>query len=520
MKDRGIAGIMLSAMSSGSGKTVLCTALALAFKKRGINTQVLKCGPDYIDPLLHKRVLEETADDKAPLPGGCNIDPFLQGFRDTLSALLLQGIGERSSQAGPGLVILEGVMGYYDGIGGGTKNSSWEIAGLTDTPVILVIRPSGAGITLAALIKGMLTFREDSKISGVILNDCKKSLYDYLKPVIERETGIPVLGFMPHFREAEIDSRHLGLAAVSKEDTRGLSERFELLSDRLAETVDLDGILKLSAGPGSGDIYTLTHASPDLPEGQANEGPAFEDKSLRPKVVRGIRIAIAWDDAFCFYYRTSLRALEEAGAELVFFSPIKDEKLPPGIFGLYLGGGYPELHLEGLSKNRSMIKSISAAFYAGMPMIAECGGFMYLHKGVSGLKAPGAHAADRFELTGVIGGDAFYAGSLQRFGYVRLKGEDSMLFRNGEEIPAHEFHYYKSTADCDTGLKCLKARKERAGETSTGSEWIAGFYSDRLYAGFPHMDLSFRPVSGSHTAETLGERFVKRAEEFKSCGDR
>ncbi len=223
---------MISAMQSASGKTVVTALLALSYRKMGMDVRVFKCGPDYIDPLLHNAVLSDER------PGGLNIDLFLQGKQKALENF------KRLSE-GADLAVLEGVMGYYDGMGGSFLNSSYEIAALTDTPVILVIRPSGIGNTLCALLSGMLSYRADSHIAGVILNDCKPSLYEYLKPMIEENTGLKTLGYLPGLEEASIDSRHLGLSVALKTDRQGLWERFSSLSESISDTIDLRGILEI-----------------------------------------------------------------------------------------------------------------------------------------------------------------------------------------------------------------------------------------------------------------------------------
>ncbi len=243
-----------------------------------------------------------------------------------------------------------------------------------------------------------------------------------------------------------------------------------------------------------------------------------------------IRIAVAYDDAFCFYYRTSLEALRKAGAKLLFFSPIEDKTLPSGISGLYLGGGYPELFLSELSSNESMRKSILSALSAGLPAIAECGGFMYLHSGIFDI------SGKYYEMAGFIDGNAYYTGALKRFGYIWLSSEkDSMLFKRGERIPAHEFHYYESTV-LGEDLIAIKARaldekeddnvgnagdiretdnikgaggikgRENFGEIGFTKQITMGYSNEALYAGFPHLELSGELP--------LAERFIEKAREY------
>ncbi|MCR4656278.1 MAG: hypothetical protein K5770_08640 [Lachnospiraceae bacterium] len=211
---------------------------------------------------------------------------------------------------------------------------------------------------------------------------------------------------------------------------------------------------------------------------------------------RKVKIAVAYDDAFGFYYRTGLEALKKAGAELLFFSPIEDKELPSGISGLYLGGGYPELFLKELSENKGMKGSILSALNSGLPAVAECGGFMYLHSGIYDV------SGEYYEMTGFIDGSVYYTGALRRFGYVWLSSDkDSMLLKKGERVPAHEFHYYESTAP-GGDFYSIKAGSGAGAEKKTPM----GYTNGVLYAGFPHLELSGElPLAG---------RFVERAEEY------
>ncbi len=435
---------MISAMNSGSGKTVLTSGLLKALQKRGLKPEEFKCGPDYIDPMFGRRVLGIPCK---------NLDLFLQG-EEGLKRTLSSQIGE--------IGILEGAMGYFDGIGGGSEGSAWQIAAMTDTPVILVLRPSGVGITLAAQVKGLMNFRQPNQIAGLILNDCKESLYSYLKPILERECGLPLLGYLPTLPEAVFDSRHLGL--VTADELEDFDERIEKIAETLEEYCNLDQILELAR-----------EAEPE----------EFWDKQKETSCT----IAIARDKAFCFYYEENLRALERAGAKLVYFSPLKDSKLPEAD-GLYLGGGYPELYAKELGENASMRQSILEKLENGLPYLAECGGFLYLQKSLG-----------NEPMVGLFPGEGFETKRLQRFGYLHLKADkDSMLFRAGEEIPAHEFHYW----DCSENGQDLKAEKPN------GRSWECGYCSLQGYVGFPHLHFGGKIP--------LAERFVAAAEAYGKKG--
>ena len=421
--------IMITAMHSGAGKTVITCSLLVALKKRGMDVHAFKCGPDYIDPMFHTGVLG--------IPSR-NLDLFLQGRDAVRSAVALHG-GE--------IAVLEGAMGYYDGLNGTDEASAFALADVLSCPAVLVVRPQGSMLTLAAQIRGLAAFRSESHLAGILLNGCRESLAGSLTPVLERETGLPVLGFMPPMEEAVLESRHLGLLTAGEIDN--LTERFEVLSAQMERTVDLDALLDLAS-------------------------PYLAEKPEKKKAARACTIAVAKDEAFCFCYADSLEALENDGAELVFFSPLRDHILPEGIGGLYLCGGYPELYAARLSENTAMRQSICSAVSGGLPTVAECGGFLYLQQMLEN------EGKESFPMCGCLPGTGFQTKSLQRFGYEWLAAEkDSLLFRKGEKIPAHEFHYWDSTEN-GSDLYVVKPN---------GKTWRCGYTSKSLYAAFPHLHL-------------------------------
>ena len=439
--------LMISAMGSGSGKTVLTSGLLAALTRRGVGCEAFKCGPDYIDPMFHARVLG--------IPSR-NVDIFLQGFG---------GAGRTLAAQTRPFALIEGAMGFYDGVSGTTEASAWELAKTQNIPVILAVRPGGSSVTLAAQLRGMLAFRTPSPVAGMILTDCRSMLYEHLRPILERETGLPVLGYLPPMAEAALESRHLGLRTA--DEVEDLQARFRAIGEQLEKTVDIDRLLSLAAESG-----------PIAPSAAKPE----------PTCV----IAVARDEAFSFYYQDSLDALERAGAEIRFFSPLRDDDLPP-CGGLYLGGGYPELYARALSENVSMRRSIREAVRTGLPTLAECGGFLYLQEALEdgeGVPHP---------MAGVLPGKGIKTGRLQRFGYAWLTPEtDSMLFRAGERIPVHEFHYWDST----------KNGAALPVEKPDGRHWRCGFTSPTLYAGFPHLHL------GGELP--LAERFAEAAKKERS----
>ena len=421
---------LVAAPCSGSGKTTLTCALLAALKRRGADPCAFKSGPDYIDPMFHRAVLGVESH---------NLDLFFSA-PDTVRALYAQGA------AGHGAAVCEGAMGFYDGLGGVTDTASaWHLADTLGLPVLLVVPAKGASLTLAAQINGLKTFRTPSRIVGVLLNDCTSALYKMLKPMLERETGLPVLGHLPRLPEASIESRHLGLKTAG--EIAGLQQKIALLADALV----LDWV----------QFQALTDRPAPLAQ-PAARAPART------------RIAVAQDEAFCFAYAETLDALRDAGAELVFFSPLRDAALPENIGGLYLPGGYPELYAAQLAENRTLRGQLREVVHAGMPCIAECGGFMYLTESIAG------HA-----MVGALPGDCFDTGKLTRFGYITATArEGSLLCRAGEQVPMHEFHHW------DTPLPGSAFLAEKP----SGKQWRCAYATDTLYAGFPHFHFYAKPV--------------------------
>lgn len=424
---------MVAAPSSGSGKTAVTCALLALLARRGLAPCAFKCGPDYIDPMFHRSVLGVESH---------NVDLFFSS-----ESFLRQHYARHC--AGHRAVVCEGVMGFYDGVGGTTSQASaWHVAHTLDVPVLLVIRPRGASLTLAAQIRGLCAFREQSYIRGLFLNDCSPMLYRSLAPMLEKETGLPVLGYLPHREEAAFESRHLGLYTAG--EIRDLQQRISLLADLLEQNLDFTRFSSLFCTPEPVDTDLISQNIPTI-----------------------TRLAIASDQAFCFCYEETKEALRAAGAELVPFSPLTDTQLPENIGGLYLPGGYPELYANELAKNEPMLYAIREAVENGMPTVAECGGFLYLGQhleGSDGISYP---------MAGVLPGDGVRKEKLTRFGYAFLTSQsDSLLFSAGEQIPVHEFHYWDST---ENGAAFL------AQKPVTGRSWSCGFATPTLYAGFPHL---------------------------------
>ncbi len=430
-----IPRILLAAGASGSGKTLITCGLLQALVNRNLTVASFKCGPDYIDPMFHSRVIGAKS---------ANLDTFFTSPEVTRYLL-------SENAANCEIAVMEGVMGYYDGVAGTTTQASaYDLASVTDTPVILIVNSKGMSVSLAAYIKGFAEYRKDSHIKGVILNQMSPMLYPRMKELLEKETGLSVLGYVPKVEDCVIESRHLGL--VLPDEIPQLRERLQKLAKILEDTLEIDEILKLAA-----DASEVQAAEPRI---------SFH---LQKKV----RIGVAEDEAFCFYYKDNFRFLKSMGAELVTFSPMRDEHLPENLKGLILGGGYPELNAKELEANVSMREDIRRALNDGMPCLAECGGFMYLHDEMEAMDGNSYHMA------GVISGRAYRTQRLNRFGYVTLTQKKEVFGMNDMGgIPAHEFHYFDSE-NCGDDFDAKKPASHR--------KWNCIHGTDTMMAGFPHL---------------------------------
>ena len=359
-----IPGILFAAASSGCGKTTITCGALRAWQRKGLKIKAWKCGPDYIDPMFHKQVLG--------IPGG-NLDSFFLS-KEALKAQYQQ------KNVGFDLAVMEGVMGYYDGLGGiSTQASTYEVAQAVDVPVILILDGKGASLSLAAMLRGFLQYQKDSHIVGVILNRTSPMIGARLKPVLEAE-GVKYLGCVPVSKEIQFDSRHLGL--VMPEEVPQIQKQLDEIADLLEESVDLDGILELARSYAekveNNEDAGLAKCQTSQVAMETRAAGSFTE-SRNP-----LRIAVARDEAFCFYYQENMEILESLGVELIPFSPIHDQELPAKVSGVILGGGYPENYAKALSENTSMLASIRQAWENKMPFFAECGGFLYLHRELEG----------------------------------------------------------------------------------------------------------------------------------------
>lgn len=460
---------MIAAPKSGSGKTMITCALLQLLKASGKNVLSYKCGPDYIDPMFHKKVLGVPSK---------NLDTFFTDEKTTVQLFL-------DERADGDFAVLEGVMGLYDGLGGiYEQGSSYHLAKVTQTPIILVVDAKGMGKSVLALIAGFLQYDTQHLIKGVLLNRMSKGYYDIIKPLIEKELSVKVVGYFPEQKDIGLSSRHLGL--VMPDELSDIKKQLNETADRLKKTIDMDLFIDIAEAAdeigdsGNADVYN-----------EKNIGNCDQNEFSQNKAINTVNIAVAMDEAFCFYYEDNLRMLEKCGAQLLYFSPLHDTSLPEDCDAMLLGGGYPELYAKELSENISMRKSIKTAFEAGLPTVTECGGFMYLHTYIHNQNCV-------FDMAGALDGGCHFKGKLVRFGYIELAEKYSNFLPPNEKIKAHEFHYYDST---DNGADCI------ATKPATGRSYDCVISHDNYWLGFPHLYYPSNP----HFAESL----VRKAYEYR-----
>lgn len=474
-----IPRLMIAAPGSGSGKTLVTCGLLRLLQRKNLHPAAFKCGPDYIDPMFHRQVLG--------IPSR-NLDTFFspedsENAANTTAATLARAVAKN----GAGIAVIEGVMGYFDGTGAsGMEASSFDLAQQTDTPVILTLNAKGMSRSVVALLRGLVDYeKENRRIRGVILNRISPGMFPVMKKWIEEDTDLKVIGYLPQDDSLSWGSRHLGL--LQPEELTGLQEQIDHLADTLENTIDQEALLDLastapairtpseSAGKKA-DIALTSSGASEKSEKKAD--PAGE-KQIVP------RIAVARDEAFSFYYEDNLEMLQECGAELVFFSPVHDRTLPAAD-GLLLGGGYPELHAQALAQNEEMKAQICECAAKGMPLLAECGGFMYLQENlVLADRTAGKDGADQktWKMCGLLPGTCRMTDKLVRFGYIELEKKDGQsgeagCLKEGHRIRGHEFHYFDST---DNGNACTARKPGRR------RSWDCMVVQDNIMAGFPHL---------------------------------
>jgi len=462
-------GFLIAAPQSGSGKTTVSLAIMAAFARRGLTVAPFKCGPDFIDPGYHQAVTGCTS---INLDGWMCPEEFVrQTFLTKLAGL-----------TGPVIAVIEGVMGLFDGIGSSrSEGSSAQIAAITGAPVVLVVNAKGMAASAAALVTGFAGFDPHVKLAGVIFNNIGSDSHGRLlsEAVAAHCPGIICFGCIPRDESLNIPSRHLGLVTAGDNPLSG--EFIDRLADMAERCLDLDGLsrLGLDSTQSADDNALLSDGVKQL-------------SGARPPVT----LAVARDPAFCFMYEDNLRLLQEAGAELAFFSPLNDTALPSGIHGVYLPGGYPELYATQLERNTTMRESIRAAVMAHMPVYAECGGFVYLTGGIDASEdQPSA------DFTGVFPVRCRMLPRRKALGYRQVTLTDNVVIgRHGDLVRGHEFHYSEIGIMPDTVERCYEVSRQGV---VLGAE---GFRSHNCLASYIHLHFGSNPAIAESFVAACRER--------------
>ncbi len=425
--------IIIPSNCSGGGKSTFTLALMKALIDRGYDVQGYKAGPDYIDTAFHTHLCKKASR---------NLDLFMMG-EEGVKTSLLKGEGD--------IGIIEGVMGLYDGLGYDSKYSTFHLSQVLNIPIILVITPQAQSNTLCAEFLGLLNY-ENANIKGVVLNNITEGYYKLLKKMIEKNTPLKVLGYMPKDERIAFGSRHLGL--IQSSEVEALDKKISICSTLLEEHVDIDEIINCLEEV---KVYNST---------SAYNGMEHTKKLLN----KPLRIAYAYDKAFSFYYRDNVELFETVG-ELIPFSALKDKKLPEDIDFLYIGGGYPEVFEKELSNNKELLIDIKNKLEEGLPTYAECGGLMYLTKG-----------SEENNLVGFLKGAYKIDNRLVNFGYAELQvSKENHIFNKGLKINCHEFHksYVELEEPAIYSLNKNYYDEER--------NWQCGYIKNNVIASYAHI---------------------------------
>lgn len=447
--------VIIAGTGSGSGKTTITCGILGALKNRNTNIISFKVGPDYIDPMFHKKVTSITSK---------NLDLYLMGEDNVIKNLAI-------SKDNDELAIIEGVMGLYDGVSEKGLYSANELSLLTKTPVILIVNAKGKSQSICAEIKGFLEY-DKNNIAGIILNNTSEAMFEYYKNLIESKLNTKVLGFLPFIKDSDIPSRHLGL--VTADEITDIKNKLKLVSDAVEKYIDLDELINIAS-----NVEVL-----NVDKNKKNS--EYKNKD--------INIYISEDEAFSFYYEENHELLRKYGATLKFFSPVNDKEIPCDAHGLIFWGGYPELYGEKLQNNKTMIRSIRDKSKNGIPIIGECGGYMYLHDTIANLDN------EKFEMVGLIKGDVVMTNRLQNFGYTEIEAiENNILCKKGEKIKTHSFHRSVSS-NKDLSFNAYKI--------SNGKEYSCVYAKNNIFAGYPHIHFTHN--------ENLVKNFIDECNNYKN----
>ncbi len=435
--------LVIAGTGSGVGKTTLTIGIMAALQKKGYRVQGFKCGPDYIDPSYHTAVTGRPSR---------NLDSWM------LSHEVVKEIFKRGSD-GADIAIIEGVMGFLDGKDPKTNaGSTAEISMITKSPVILVVNCASMARSAAAIVKGFQCLAEGANIVGVIANQVgSEGHYKLVKTAIEQECNIPVIGYLARETGIEMPERHLGL--IPSIERGELDDFFDDLGDLVLETIDMDQLVKLAK------VEPI----------ESNASNLFDRKNEKQ-----VKIAVAKDEAFNFYYPENLEILEAYGAEIVYFSPLHGEALPEDADGLYIGGGFPEEFVEELASMNHVNESIRFAINNGLPTFAECGGFMFLSESIE------TTDGRVYPMVGIIPGKVTMQTKLAALGYREITGiKGNFLLPEGEKAKGHEFHYSVFTSE-----KEIPYAYETKGMGGIKKE---GYMNENVIAGYTHFHFASSP---------------------------
>lgn len=440
-----IPRIVIAGTNSGVGKTTITAGIIRAFAKAGLTVQAYKIGPDYIDPGYHAAASGRSAH---------NLDTWL------LSPECLKEVFATTAE-GADIAVIEGVMGLYDGGRGGISSTA-EVAKLLNAPVVLVIDAKAMGASAGAIALGFRDYDRQVNLAGIMVNRLGSPSHRDMVIQSVAGVGVQVVGAFPREAAIGLPERHLGLVQAAETDQQALLDKAAVWA---AEHAEVEELLRIAQG-----------APPLLVPQDGVVATAKERFS--------VRIGVAKDEAFTFYYPQSLEALEMAGATIVPFSPLTDQELPPSLDGLIFGGGYPELYLERLSGNQPFIQSLRQAAGDGIPIYAECGGFMYLMREVTGFDGR------NFPLANLIPADCVMEEKLQMVGYVQAEIlQDSILGPQGTVLRGHEFHFSRpQPVDASNFPWAFRAQRLRTGDTYT-----AGFVRGSIFASYLHLHFAGQP---------------------------
>ena len=472
-------GLVIAGTQSGVGKTTITLGLIAALRRRGLTVQPFKVGPDFIDPGHHTRAAGRASR---------NLDVWMLS-RDTNLALFRRHAG--AAQA----AVVEGVMGLFDGYYGLSEaGSDAEMAKWLNLPVLLVVDARSLARSAAALVHGYYTFDRELALAGVVFNRVGSVAHlHYLEQALSQLDGVKCFGGLPREGELAIPERHLGL--FTSEDHPLDESRLTHLADFLEENLDLDGLL--AALP----VLSFSRETPVVDASPFNPRPLAPDPWPLTPDTSTVRLGVARDPAFCFYYQENLELLAQSGAELVPFSPLTDRELPANLQGIYLGGGYPELYATRLAANTGMRRSIAAQAAAGLPIYAECGGLMYLSQEIEDLEGR------RHPMAGVLPLQVRMLPKIKALGYREITlTAPGLLGPAGTKARGHEFHYSEIAAELED-LPRLYRITARQGQEAAPE----GYSVNNVLASYVHLHFGSNPAVARYLVERCIDYKVKVA---------